>query len=68
MVVQPFSLEGLTRLDYGWTLLSNFLTIKWFDGEQVFDVTDKIEFRDNSDTENSDIDDTDEERDIDSEI
>ena len=42
MTAQPFSLERLTPLDYGWTLSSNFQTVKWFDGEQVPDVIGKI--------------------------
>ena len=33
MAAQPFALEGLTPYGYGWTLSSNFLTVKWFDVE-----------------------------------
>ena len=68
MAAQPFSLEWLTPLDYGWTPSSKFQTVKWFDGEQVPDVIDKNEYRDDSDAEDSDIDDSDEESESDSEI
>ena len=61
MAARPFLLECLTPFDYSWTLSSNFLTVKWFEGEQVPDVIDKIEYRDDSDAEESDIDDSDEE-------
>ena len=67
MAAQPFPLEPLTPLDYGRTLSSNFLTVKWFDGEQMPDIIDKIEHRDDSDAEDSDIDDSDEESESDSE-
>ena len=67
MAAQPFPLEALTPLDYGRTLSSNFLAVKWFDGEQMLDIIDKIEHRDDSDAENSDIDDSDEESESDSE-
>ena len=68
IVAQTFPLEGLTPLDYGQTQSSNFLKIKWFDREQVLDIFDKIENRDNSDTEDIDIDDSDEDSNNDSEI
>ena len=68
MAAQPFPLEGLTPLDYGWTLSSNFLTVKQFDGEQMPDVVDKIGYRDDSDAEDKDIGDSDEESKSDSEI
>ena len=68
MAAQPFPLEGLTPLDYGWTLSSNFLTVKQFDGEQMPDVFDKIGYRDDSDAEDKDIGDSDEESKSDSEI
>ena len=68
MAAQLFPLEGLTSFDYGWTLSSNFLTVKWFDVEQVPDVNDKIEYKDDSDAKDSDIDDSDEESESDSEI
>ena len=68
MAAQPFPLEELTPYDYCWTLSSNFLTVKWFDVEQVPDIIGKIEYRDDSDTEDSDIDDSDEESERDSEI
>ena len=55
MAVQPFPLEGLTPLDYGWALSNNVLTIKWFDGRQVPEVIDKIEYRDDSDAKDNDI-------------
>ena len=57
VAAQSFALEGLTPYDYGWTLSSNFLTVKWFDVEQVPDVIGKIEYRDDSDAEDSDIND-----------
>ena len=44
------------------------LTVKWFDGEEVPDVADKIECRGGSDPEDSDIDYSDEESKSDSEI
>ena len=44
------------------------LTVKWFDGEQVPDIADKIECRDGSHPEDSDIDYSDEESESDSEI
>ena len=68
MAARSFPLEGLTPFDYGWILSSNFLTIKWFDVEQVPEVIDKIEYRDDSDTEDSDVDDSDEKSKSDSEI
>ena len=68
LAAQPFPLQGLTPFDYGWTLSSNFLTVNWFDAEQVPDVIDKIEYKDDSDAEDSDIDDSDEESESDSEI
>ena len=68
MALQPFPLEGLTPIYYGWTLSINFLTVKWFDGEQVPDRIDKIEYRDDSDAEDSETDDSDEESESDSEI
>ena len=68
IVAQTFPLEGLTPLDYGQTQSSNFLKIKWFDREQVLDIIGKIENRDNSDTKDIDIDDSDEDSNNDSEI
>lgn len=68
IAAQPFPLEGLTPFDYGWTLSRNLLTVKWFDGEEVPDVADKIECRGGSDPEDSDIDYSDEESKSDSEI
>ena len=68
MAAQPFPLEGLTPLDYGWTLSTNFLTVKWFDEKQVSNVIDKIRCRGDSDAKDSDIDDSDEESESDSEI
>lgn len=68
MAAQPFALEGLTPIDYGWTLSSNFLGVKWFDVEEVPNVIGKIENNDNSEAENSDIDDSDEESESDREI
>ena len=56
MAVQPFPLEGLTPLDYGWALSNNVLTVTWFDGEQVPEVIDKIEHKDDSDAKDNDID------------
>ena len=44
------------------------MKIKWFDREQVLDIIDKIENRVNSDTEDIDIDDSDEDSNNDSEI
>ena len=61
MTVQLFPIEGLTPLGLRWTLPSNLLTIKWFDAEQVSDVIDQIEYKDESGAEDSDIDDPDEE-------
>lgn len=68
IVAQTFPLEGLTPLDYGQTQSSNFLKIKWFDREQVLYINDKIENRDNSDTVNIDIEDSDEDSNNDSKI
>ena len=68
MAAQPFPLEGLTPLDYGWTLSSNFLTVKQFDGKQLPGVIDKIEHRDDSDAEDKDIEYSVEESKSDSEI
>ena len=67
MAAQPLALEGLTPINYGW-LLSNFLGVKWFDVEEVPNVIGKIENNDNSEAENSDIDDSDEESESDCEI
>ena len=47
---------------------SNFLTVKWFDGEQVSDRIDQIEYRDDNDAEDSEIDNSDEENESDGEI
>ena len=55
MAVQPFPIKGLTPLGFRWTLSSNFLTIKWFDEEQVPDVIAQIEHKDDSGPEDSDI-------------
>ena len=41
--------------------IKKLLTVKWFDGEQVPDTADKIECRDGSHPEDSDIDYSDEE-------
>ena len=67
MAAQPLALEGLTPINHGW-LLSNFLGVKWFDVEEVPNVIGKIENNDNSEAENSDIDDSDEESESDREI
>ena len=56
MAVQSLPLEGLTPLDYGWALSNNVLTVTWFDGEQVPEVIDKIEHKDDSDAKDNDID------------
>ena len=68
MAAQSFLQEGLISFDYGCAQSSNFLTFKWFDGEQVPDIIDKIEYRDDSDGEDSDIEDSDKEGESDSEI
>lgn len=68
MSPQPSPLKRLTALDYGWTLSNNFLTVKWFDGKQMSNVIDKIEYIDDSNTEDGEIDDSDEESESDSNI
>ena len=56
MAPQPLLQEGLAPLNYDQTLSTDFLTIKWFDEEQVPDVIHKIEYRDDSDAGDSDND------------
>ena len=57
----PYPTEDLTPIDFGWILDGKFLAIKWFEGLQVPQELENVDYLSGSDAEDSDIDESDDE-------
>ena len=57
----PYPTEDLTPIDFGWILDGKFLAIKWFEGLQVPQELQNVDYLSESDAEESNIDELDDE-------